>query len=747
MPPIIPTLGLSACLMSLTAAAGEADIPTNPYFWRNVTVVAGGFIPGIVFSTKQPGLVYCRTDIGSSYKWDAPIERWVPLTDSNPISNLQGSESIATDPTDPNRLYLAQGMYSRDPAAIMRSVDQGRTFQVVDVPFRMGGNEPGRSAGERLAIDPNDPDILYFGSRRDGLWVSHDAALTWSKVESFPVTGSGDATQGSRGRGGVGLSFVVFDARSGMQGHPTKTLYVGSTDRGSAHLYTSVDAGTTWQAVPGQPTNFVPIHAAFDARSSLYLVYDDGPGPSGITDGAVWKFNPKDSAWTDLTPVKDPNRPPGGYGGLAIDPQNPGTIMVASLNRKTQDDDDRLYRSTDGGETWKDLTAKTRRDPSASPYLKWGKDEPTFGWWIATLAIDPFNSNRVCYATGATIWRCDDISNADSDQETHWSVWCKGIEETAVLELISPPAGAHLISAFGDIGSFTHDDLNASPKDGMHLHPLFTTATSLDYAEKNPSVILRAGSRALHIPDRDTLAYSLDGGHAWTPFSIPDSRPGGGRQTGFGAGSGAVILSADGSIFLSSLGAPQISKDHGKTWIPVQGLAQGIRPVADRINPAKFYALDLAERKIYRSGDGGATFATNGVEGTPAPAAAGRLTLVAAPGREGDLWLAGRSGMYHSTDGGGSFTRITNAPSINTMGFGKAAPGKSYPAIFITGTYRQHEGIFRSDDTGASWVSINSSRYQWGNRYTCITGDPRIFGRAYVGTDGRGIFYGDVGRF
>jgi photosystem II stability/assembly factor-like uncharacterized protein len=103
--------------------------------------------------------------------------------------------------------------------------------------------------------------------------------------------------------------------------------------------------------------------------------------------------------------------------------------------------------------------------------------------------------------------------------------------------------------------------------------------------------------------------------------------------------------------------------------------------------------------------------------------------------------------MYHSTDGGGSFTRITNAPSINTMGFGKAAPDKNYPAIFITGTYRQHEGIFRSDDAGASWVSINSSRYQWGNRYTCITGDPRIFGRAYVGTDGRGIFYGDVGRF
>jgi photosystem II stability/assembly factor-like uncharacterized protein len=619
-------------------------------------------------------------------------------------------------------------------------MDQGKTFQKINVPIRMGANEDGRGVGERLAIDPNDNRILYFASRYNGLWVSRDAALTWNKVESFPVAGNGSIDPYSP-QHWAGLSFVVFDAQSGVRGKATETLYVGSTDRGEGILYRSRDAGKSWEKVPGQPSEFVPIHAVFDARGVLYLVYDSGVGPSGITDGAVWKLNPA-GRWTDITPVKDTGRPPGGYGGIAVDRQKPGTLVVVSLNRKVQDDDDRMYRTTDGGATWRDITAKTRRDASNSPYLVWGKDKPTFGWWIATVAIDPFDSRRICYATGATIWRSDDIDNADSGKETHWTVWAEGIEETAVLELASPPAGPHLISAFADIGSFSHDDLDASPGRGMHLHPLFTSATSLDFAEKNPNIMIRTGSKALHVPDRDTLAYSSDGGRTWAPFTVGDLQFAGGHQTGYGAGSGAVMLSADGSTILSALGPVQISSDHGKTWSNVRGLPTGARPVADRVNPAKFYAVSMARGKIYRSTDGGASFTSSAVTGLPQEG--GRLFLRSVPGREGDLWLVGLDGMYHSSDGGGAFTQVADAPSTITLGFGMAAQGARYPALYVAGTYRHQLGLFRSDDGGATWVRINDDPDQWGNRYTCIAGDPRIYGRVYVGTDGRGIFYGDI---
>ena len=80
------------------------------------------------------------------------------------------------------------------------------------------------------------------------------------------------------------------------------------------------------------------------------------------------------------------------------------------------------------------------------------------------------------------------------------------------------------------------------------------------------------------------------------------------------------------------------------------------------------------------------------------------------------------------------------------MSFGKAAPGKDYPAIFVAngGGGGRRRDIYRSDDEGATWVRLNDAQHQWGNRFDCISGDPRIYGRVYVGTNGRGILYGDI---
>jgi hypothetical protein len=52
------------------------------------------------------------------------------------------------------------------------------------------------------------------------------------------------------------------------------------------------------------------------------------------------------------------------------------------------------------------------------------------------------------------------------------------------------------------------------------------------------------------------------------------------------------------------------------------------------------------------------------------------------------------------------------------------------------------KAIWRSDDMAMTWVRANDDQHQYGTRFRCIAGDPRIFGRVYIGTDGRGAFYG-----
>jgi photosystem II stability/assembly factor-like uncharacterized protein len=85
---------------------------------------------------------------------------------------------------------------------------------------------------------------------------------------------------------------------------------------------------------------------------------------------------------------------------------------------------------------------------------------------------------------------------------------------------------------------------------------------------------------------------------------------------------------------------------------------------------------------------------------------------------------------------------LPNVEEIHAFGFGKAAPHESYPALYLAGTVHGQPGIFRSTDEAKTWVRINDDQHQWG-LILQITGDPRLYGRVYVGIHGRGVFYGD----
>jgi len=176
------------------------------------------------------------------------------------------------------------------------------------------------------------------------------------------------------------------------------------------------------------------------------------------------------------------------------------------------------------------------------------------------------------------------------------------------------------------------------------------------------------------------------------------------------------------------------------------------------VNPKRFYAMALFDGKLFESVDGAAHFTERPLvlpDGLPKRGGGGKDNrtdrgddrggqdrIYATPGREGDLWLASYDGLYHSPAAGKEFARMPAVEQIHAFGFGKAAPHAKLPALYLVGTVEGQRGFFRSTDGGATWVRINDDQHQWG-LVLQITGDPKKFGRVYVGTHGRGTFYGD----
>ena len=729
----IPVAAALLAALALPAATASASA-TAPYHWRNAQIVAGGFVDGIVFSPAERGLAYARTDIGGAYRWDAAAGRWVPLMDFTGFSdwNELGVESIAADPVHPGKVWVAAGEYTQPWAVppdgeILRSADQGRSWQASPLPIQLASNQDGRNMGERLAVDPGDDAVLYLASPANGLWRSTDGGADWSPVASFPVTATPDD---------IGLSFVTFGPASGRRGQPTKTIFVG--DATGRDVYESTDAGATWRLLPGQPTGMMPQHAALASDGTLYLDYANQPGPNGMTDGSVWKYGTGTGHWTDITPEVPGagGNPAFGYAGLATDPEHPGTVMVATNDRWNPIDT--IYRSTDGGATWEDVGAHATLDISASPYLAWG-GAPKFGWWIAAVAIDPFDPAHVLYGTGATVYGSGDVTSADHGGGTTWtSAAAQGIEETAVEDLVAPAAGpCQLISAVGDLGGFCHTRLDHSPATGM-IQPILGSGSS----------VAEAGQARLDVAMVGWSGgdFSADGGATWTAMKLPAGEPYGAGVAALSADGGTVLWAPEVNSWAAEPGTPVYSTDQGQTWTPVSGLAAGLMPVADPVNPREFYAFDPGSGTVLRSTDGGASFSA-AAAGLPAGVGSeqsGSLPqLHTVPGRAGDLWLtAGDGALWHSTDAGGAFSKVGSVTTVATVGFGKAAPGAAYPAIYLVGVVGGVQGIFRSADEGASWVRINTDAQQWGWTGQVITGDPHTFGRVYLGTNGRGIQYG-----
>jgi photosystem II stability/assembly factor-like uncharacterized protein len=709
---------------------------SEPYSWRNVVIIGGGYVSGIIFSREVEGLVYARTDVGGAYRLDPGSETWQPLLDwaSRDQAHYFGVESLALDPTDPDRVYLAVGLYTKSWAgsgAMLRSKDRGRTWESTDMSIKMGGNEWGRSCGERIAVDPKQPSHVFFGSRQAGLLVSEDHGETWQKRPGLPAGTGNDP---------IGITAIVFDAKSGKPGTATPVIYA-AVDQDGGSVVQSRDAGKTWAPLKGQPKGMLACHIELDAEGKLWATYGNGPGPNDVTDGAVYTLDPNGGTATDVSPLKPSGDDKFGYAGLAVDQTQPGRLLVTTIDRWTHKDE--IFFTKDGGKTWRPLAKTARWDVNGAHWSTLHRDTIA-PWWMGDIDLDPFAPNHAKISAG--IWSTTNLDKAEASEPVEFRLTNHGIEESVANVLVSPPEGAPLLSGVKDFCGLRHARLDQSPPEGAYNPPCQETK-GLDFAELEPNLVVRTGTvwGFSDEPEPNGL-LSTDGGKTWQGFaSVPP-----GAKTG-----GMVAITADGSsiVWTFKHDPVMVSRDRGKTWQKVEGLresadvpdwsASDLQPAADRVDPKRVVIYDALEGVLYFSNDGGATF-RKGAQALPTiPNYALMVAdIEAVPGRSGHLWISTGKELYRSTDGGMTANPVVSVEESYGVGIGKAAPGAEYPTVFLSGQVDGTKSVFRSTDEGSHWVRVSDDDHQYGI-VNVLEGDPRVFGRVYLGPGGRGIVVGE----
>jgi hypothetical protein len=731
--------------------------------WTNVKFGGGGYVPGLVFHPTTPDLLYARTDIGGAYRWDPSGAAWRPITDAFHASEgfHHGAESIALDPNDDRRVYMSTGMSISDQPTgrLYISTDRGEHWQHVNLPFAVGTNNQGRAIGERMAVDPNLPSTLFYGSRTAGLWKSADHGKTWQQVQSLATARMTQAQIDAADRGNaIGVQQVLFDTSSKGGGSATPTIYVSvapdyaGVAKLTHSLYKSTDGGASWTGVATPVRGAHIPHMARAADGRFYIPFTVGSGPGANGAASLYRFD--GANWTLLKSYEPTQWTSFGMGGVSVSGSGATTRIALGVTNSWGNWEGQpvVQLSDDAGATWREIGSMTPHTPS---------DADGAGW-VDDVEINPHNPDHILRVFGGGVWETKNASAA----KPSWKLLVEGMEETATLGLATPPAGASytLLNSSGDVGMHVHTDLAVKPTRGPR--GVFANGNSADMAWATPSYIAAIG---ISTWEHRTVGgvYSTDSGVTWTPFAA--NHPDG--MANRGGESNLAVTKPGHIVWAPTNSVPAYTTNHGATWtytnlpaLASVNIGRSYRLAADRKNPDRMYAYDSGggwwgpAPKFYYSTDGGRTFtASAGFAALGARAEFFNNTSMAVnPNAEGEVWVADGHTIYHSTDAGATWKKLSVTASIwggrpttqypdvygaSALALGKAPAGaKHSSSLYLVGVIGGVWGVHRSDDAGATWRRINDDQHQFGG-IGMIAADQGIAGRLYISGSGRGILF------
>lgn len=767
------------------------------YKYKNLPIPGGGYVTGFVYHRYQKDVLYARTDIGGTYRYDAEKKRWESLIPHVTMADLSETFpiSVALDDEAPNMLYIACGVNAEKSGVLAISEDYGESFRYEKIPVRVHGNLPGRGTGERLVVDQNVPGRLYYASQQEGLWVTDSLGKAWRKLAALPEEHLSFAAL-------VGTALIVATA-----GVTTAKSDASGTVRGHS-LYVSYDGGEHFEELPEPQSRRIAgcrmdglvaqrhavdgkyLYVTFSSTGRRSYVVEDGYScDSGdALDGRVVRYalleDGRIGAYEDITPEAAGSGIPLEYGfsGISVSVQTPGMLVCTTI---VKDDGDSVYRSYDYGVHWEqilydlDIGRMVFRAPYMRPECNGGH---SLIHWLSDIKINPFDDGEAWFNTGTGAFRTENLRD---EAVCVFTDWCDGLEETVHLNVYAMPKGeVQVIDILGDLGGFAFTDLDKpcanSFADGQGNR--YITCINADFSDENPCVLVVTPRGNWTGKTKGGLILSRDQGRTFQRLEMPFGLSEEIDQALYNienpnVNSGWVAMSPDCKNIVwgiaDGIDLPVsrlvVSHDTGVTFSLCKvymrdgrSKTQGnVKVFSDRVNSDLFYAF--GERSdFYVSRDGGSTYYERELPADFPEVhfglidCANKTEVRGETGKQGVFYIAaGEAGLwkleYDSDTDVIKMRRLSrDGDTVYRMGLGLRSPESDYyrddKAIYFNGMIDGVYGFYRTFDEGASYERINTDRQMYGE-INSIDGDCRRFGRFYLATGSNGIKYGEENIF
>ncbi len=445
-------------------------------------------------------------------------------------------------------------------------------------------------------------------------------------------------------------------------------------------LFRSADRGLTWQAIADTPRPVTPPVGLERQGRSVYALLA-GPGAAlylAGEDNRPWRSDDGGRTWQPLGAVPDA----GALLALAVSPDG-GRLLAGS-------DGAGLFRSADGGQTWQ----RAEDIP------------PTF---VAGLWFDPFDG-RIAYArTRAGLYR-----SADGGQS--WHAVAAELDGRVDALLPGPAAGQALL-LINSGQAYATDDGGRTWQPRARLGRPGAVYSLRRIQDAAGDILIAATHAGLWQGDAS--------GSRWQPW--PN-----------GPGRGAVndlALTADGALFAASPAGVFRSDDHGATW---QANGAGLPPVAvlsvgaAPSNPQVLYA-GTDGRGLYRSLDGGRSWAATALD---VPSVPGVLSDPSDPDHV--FVRAAFQRIYESRDGGATWRTPWDGLDLSTEIIALSPVADDISTLFAAGTDR----LYRSSNAGQNWQPVAAELT--GQTVFQVLVDPQDGSKLYAGAT-KGVYVSSDG--